>query len=237
MSAAAATAAATGPAAAYDRHFGKYRGLVTDNNDPSNLGRIKAQVPEVLADVDTGWALPAAPYGGSGVGTWSIPANGSGVWIEFEAGDVTRPIWTGCWWGDDKRPAGYDGSKATPDLKIIRSEQGLLVSLDDGGKVIAVSDSNGSNLVTIEVDKGQVTVKASTKVVVDSTQIELVDGATHALVYGDDLLQYLSQVVQMFNAHMHPGEATAAGPVTPAPPAPMLQPPTPSLLSTKVKTN
>ena len=230
--------AAIAAAPRYDVHFGKYRGLVTDNGDPSNLGRIKAKVPEVLADVETGWALPAAPYGGSGVGAWSIPASGSGVWIEFEAGDVTRPIWSGCWWTDDKRPAGYDGSKATTDLKIIRSEEGLLLSLDDRGKVIAVSDSDGSNIVTIEVDKGQVTVKAATKVVVDASQIELVDGASHALVYGDDLLQYLDQVVQLFNSHMHPGEAAATGgPVTPTPPAPTLQPPSSSLLSTKVKTN
>jgi hypothetical protein len=79
-------------------------------------------------------------------------------------------------------------------------------------------------------------VQAATKVVVEATQIELVDGASHPLVFGDSLLQYLSQVVNLFNSHMHPGQTAAGIPVTPAPPLPPLTPPTPDLLSVKVKT-
>ena len=43
------------------RHFGKYRGLVTDNADPSSIGRIKAQVPEVFGELSTPWATPCSP--------------------------------------------------------------------------------------------------------------------------------------------------------------------------------
>src|SRR5262249_57584304 len=48
-----------------NRYFGKYRGLVTDNNDPNNLGRLRAKVPRVLGDEESGWALPAFIYGGA----------------------------------------------------------------------------------------------------------------------------------------------------------------------------
>src|SRR5215207_3828004 len=129
------------------RFFGKFRGLVTDNQDPLSLGRIRARVPEVLTDVDTGWALPALPYSGNGVGVYTVPAINAGVWIEFEAGDVSRPIWTGCWWGSDQLPKDETGSATTPDRKIIRTEQGLLLSFDDAGKTITLSDSNGNNLI------------------------------------------------------------------------------------------
>ena len=73
--------------------------------------------------------------------------------------------------------------------------------------------------------------------IVEAPQIELVESATHPLVFGDDLMTYLNQLVTMFNAHLHPGEL-AAGilPVTPAPPVPPFPPATPSLLSMKVKT-
>jgi hypothetical protein len=67
-------------------------------------------------------------------------------------------------------------------------------------------------------------------------QIELVQNATHPLVYGDQLLQYLTQVVSMYQSHVHPGQMAGPIPVTPAPPAPPLPTPTPSLLSMKVKT-
>ena len=86
------------------RHWGKYRGTVVDNADPQTQGRLRATVPEVLGDVDSGWALPCAPYGGDGSGMYAVPAVGSGVWVEFEAGDVSRPIWVGCWCGPGAAP-------------------------------------------------------------------------------------------------------------------------------------
>ena len=160
-----------------------------------------------------------------------------GVWIEFEAGDISRPIWTGCWWSDGQVPSDQDGNQADPDYSILRSEVGLIVALNDSGPTIAISDQDGTNLVKIDVSQGQITVKAETKVVVDAPQIELVDGAPHPLVFGDNLLAYLNQLVTMFNAHMHPGElAIGALPVTPAPPVPPFPPATPDLLSTRVKT-
>jgi len=73
-----------------DRFYGKYRGLVTDNQDPMQIGRIQASVPEVLGDVRTGWAVPCAPYAGTNAGLYAIPAVGAGVWIEFEAGNDAR---------------------------------------------------------------------------------------------------------------------------------------------------
>jgi hypothetical protein len=82
-----------------------------------------------------------------------------------------------------------------------------------------------------------VTLQASTKVVVEAPQIELVANAMHPLVFGDSLLQYLTQLTTIFNAHLHPGELAAGFiPVTPAPPVAPMIPPTPDLLSLKVKT-
>ncbi len=218
------------------RHYGKYRGIVTDNQDPKNLGRIRARVPEVLADVETGWALPCASYAGNGSGQYTVPAPGAGVWIEFEAGDVSRPLWSGCWWGENQLPLDDAGTAATPAMKILRTEQGLLVSLNDADRTIAISDADGNNFVRIEVQEGKITVQAKSKVVVEAPQIELVEGATHPLAFGDDLLSYLNQLVTMFNSHVHPGQSNVAGPVTPTPPIPSFPSATPSLISTKVKT-
>lgn len=219
------------------RFFGKHRGVVTDNQDPSNLGRIRAKVNEVLQDVDTGWALPSLPYSGNGSGFFRVPPVGAGVWIEFEAGDVSRPIWSGCWWADGQLPSDQDGNSATPDFYIVRTESGLIVSLNDSSHTVSISDQNGSNLMKIEVDQGQITVNATTKVVINAAQIELVESAPHPLVFGDSLLQYLNQLVSLFNSHVHPGELAAGViPVTPAPAVPPFPPATPDLLSVQVKT-
>lgn len=218
-----------------NRHYGKYRGIVTNNQDPKNLGRIKARVPEILSDVETGWALPCAPYTGNGSGVYAVPEPGAGVWVEFEAGDVSRPIWSGCWWGENQLPQNESGTRATPSLKIIRSEKGLLFALDDNGQTITVSDDSGNNMLTIKVQQGKITLQGATRAVVEAPLIELVENATHPVVFGDNLLQYLNQIVQLYQTHLHPGQTVVGIPVTPAPPVPPFPPATPTLLSTRVK--
>ena len=61
------------------------------------MGRIKARVPDVLGDRESGWAMPCAPFGGSGMGFIALPSVDAGVSIEFEYGDPDYPIWSGCW--------------------------------------------------------------------------------------------------------------------------------------------
>jgi hypothetical protein len=219
------------------RFYGKYRGLVSDVDDPESLGRVKAQVPEIYGGTESPWALPSIPYAGENLGFYAVPPVGAGVWIEFEAGDVSRPIWTGCWWGKDNLPKDEQGGSASPTLKIWRTEAGLLLGLDDAGKTITLSDGDGNNLVTIKTQQGQIKVQAAAKVIVEAPQIELVEGATHPLAFGDTLLQYLTQVMTVYQTLVHPGQM-AAGilPVTPAPPVPPMPSPPPSMLSQKVRT-
>ena len=219
------------------RFYGKYRGIVVDNDDPQQLGRLKAHIPEVLGEENSGWALPCVPYAGNGSGQYTVPEPDTGVWIEFEAGDPSRPIWSGCWWGDGQLPANNGGESGAPSLRIIRSEHGLMLTFDDSSQVITVSDEGGSNLLEIQVTAGLITLKGTTKAIIEAPLIELVENAAHPLVFGDSLLQYLTQVVTMLNTHLHPGQVAGGFiPVTPAPPVPPLTPPTPDLLSKKVKT-
>ena len=213
------------------RYYGKYRGQVTDNSDPNNLGRVKAKVPRVMGDEESGWALPAFIYGGaSEQGFFAVPDVGAGVWIEFEGGDLSYPIWTGTWFTSGDIP-----ESAQPSKKVLKTKSGHKLVLDDDGGTLEITDSNGN---TVSMDSSTVKVAAgnATKIVIDAPQIELVENSTHALVLGDELMQYLQQVVQIYQTHMHPGETCAVGPVTPMPPTPPMPAPTPSLLSTKVNT-
>lgn len=97
---------ATGEAALYAerRYFGKYRGSVTDVQDPHRLGRVKCRVNEILGNIETDWAtLAASLYGGSSdYGSFQVPEVGSTIFVEFESGDVNRPVVTGIWWGHPK---------------------------------------------------------------------------------------------------------------------------------------
>ena len=122
-----------------NRFYGKYRGIVTDVDDSTM--RIKATVPAVLGTTPTGWCLPCVPYAGPQVGFFFVPSPGAAVWIEFEGGDVSYPIWTGCFWRADELP-----SEAAPTTRGIVTAAPHQLLFDDDGDEITVSDSNGGTM-------------------------------------------------------------------------------------------
>ncbi len=150
--------------------FGKYRGIVTNVDDPRSQGRLRARVPEVLGDVETGWALPCAPYAGDGVGLFMVPPTGSGVWLEFEGGDPSRPIWSGCWWGEGQAPG-----EGNPDRKVVGTSAGHTVTLDDDAESVEITDAGGAK-VTLS-SSGIVLEKGGGKVEVSDGTIKINNGA------------------------------------------------------------
>lgn len=232
----AANLSASGPGDGRERIIGKYRGTVINSTDPRNQGRLQAFVPEVLGEVPTGWATPCVPYAGIGAGFFSMPLPGAGVWIEFEAGDVSRPIWTGCYWAAGELPMKPPGAPSMFTTKIWRSDLGLTVVMDDAAQTITLTDALGANQVVISVATGTVNIKGLARVVLEAPLIqEGSQTSAHPAVLGDQLLTYLAQLVALFNTHLHPGELAAGVlPVTPAPPVMQMPPPSPSLLSLKV---
>ena len=81
------------------RYYGKYRGVVVENIDSEQIGRIVAMVPDVLGEKPSSWAMPCVPAAGTQSGVFIVPAIGSQVWVEFEKGDPGYPIWSGGFWG------------------------------------------------------------------------------------------------------------------------------------------
>lgn len=82
-----------------DRLFGKFRGVVADNDDPLRTGRIRAIVPSVSASALNSWAVPCVPATLLPKRGSALPKVGDLVWIEFEEGDPNYPIWSGCFFG------------------------------------------------------------------------------------------------------------------------------------------
>jgi hypothetical protein len=127
--------------------FGKYRGVVV-NLDAANM-RIQASVPAVLPFQTSGWAMPCVPYAGPQVGFMMLPEIGSGVWIEFEGGDVSYPIWSGCFWNGGEVP-----TTASATLKTIVTTAGSL-AFDNKASSVTLADAakdsvmlNGSSVTT-----------------------------------------------------------------------------------------
>ncbi|HEX4848261.1 MAG TPA: phage baseplate assembly protein V [Novosphingobium sp.] len=116
------------------RYFGKYRATVLNNLDAQSQGRIQVQLGDRYGPFPSTWALPSLQFAGKGMsGIVALPAIGSMVWVEFEAGDPDYPIWTGSFWPD---PAGFPtqalagATPATPNIHL-QTTTGTSVTLSD----------------------------------------------------------------------------------------------------------
>ena len=149
------------------RFPGKFRGTVTEV-DAATM-RIRATVPAVLGSVASGWCEACVPYAGPNVGFVMLPEIGSGVWIEFEGGDVSYPIWVGCYWRSGEVP-----SDASASAKAVFAKSGTL-KLDDDASTVSLEDSSGDSLT---LTGGASTIKSGMgKIVADGSGVAINDSS------------------------------------------------------------
>jgi phage protein D len=86
---------------------GVVTGIVTNNNDPQLLGRVKLKFPWLEDTFESGWARMVSAGAGKDRGTVIIPEVNDEVLVAFEHGDVRRPyVLGGLFNGKDKPKLG-----------------------------------------------------------------------------------------------------------------------------------
>ena len=171
--------------------YGKYRGTVISNVDPLLRGRLLLEVPDVTGLVPSSWAEPCVPLAGPTgppMGVYMVPPIGAGVWVEFEQGDPSFPVWTGCWYGTaeelppDARRALQANSPSKPVVvqtpgahKIVMNdtagaEQGILLQAQGGAyiritkEVVVIANGAGAEILLqgdhVTINQGQLTVQS-----------------------------------------------------------------------------
>lgn len=140
------------------RHFGKYRGTVVNNIDPLMRGRLLVEVPDAVGLTPSSWAeacVPLAGPTGPPMGTWFVPPVGAGVWVEFERGDPSRPIWSGCRWGTPADPPtlALNGLPASPSIVLQTAGQNAIAISDLPGPTggIMLKSTTGATLIVNDV--------------------------------------------------------------------------------------
>lgn len=161
-----------------NKYFGKYRGFVVDNKDPDKLARLRLTVPSVLGATVTGWALPCLPFGGlQDQGLFLVPEVDSQIWVEFEEGELSHPIWTGTFW-QQSGDIPSEADKEEPTTRVFKTPSGHVLQFDDeadaeqfrlhhpkgaemvidSNGTIALTDAKGSK-VTLDADGKRIVVE------------------------------------------------------------------------------
>ena len=181
------------------RYYSVYRGIVVDNDDQEkHMNRIKVCCPEVMNGINNGFKFLA-------------PKVGDIVFVTFEFGDPTKPLWEYHGWALNQIPSPLDG----PNKMGIITPEGNLITLDD---------DNGRLTIYINGDigvaaKGNISIQAQGDVSVGSGDtIILNKGENQGVVNIKELTEKLNQTVQeleslraLFNSHVHSGVTTGPG--------------------------
>ncbi|MGG1513808.1 phage baseplate assembly protein V [Paenibacillus oryzisoli] len=119
-------------------------GIVTNNNDPDKLGRVKLKLPMQETETETDWVRIATLMGGKEMGSLFIPEVNDEVLVAFHLGELRMPFVIGSLWNPkNKPPAPADKN----DLRMIKSRSGHEISFND---------KSGDESITIKTKKGQV---------------------------------------------------------------------------------
>ncbi|MFA9516354.1 phage baseplate assembly protein V [Halopenitus sp. H-Gu1] len=170
-------------------------GIVTDNEDPEGMGRVKLEFPWRDASDESYWARVTTPMAGDDMGTFFLPEVGNEVLVAFENGDVSHPYVLGALWNGQEGPP-EDNADGKNDVRQIKSRSGHELTFDDNdtagkveietnaGHTIVLDDASGGEKITIEDESGQnriefdavsssVSIEAGAKLTIEAPQIEV----------------------------------------------------------------
>lgn len=118
--------------------------LVTDNNDPEGLGRIRVRFHWMNNREKSPWIRVASPHAGSGKGMFFMPETDEEVIVGFEGDNPIRPYIIGSVYHGQ---AGCNFANSGNNIKAIQTRSGNKIIMNDGDGSVQISDSNGNNMI------------------------------------------------------------------------------------------
>lgn len=161
---------------------GLYEGVITDNEDPKGLMRVKIRIPGIV-EPSTGWAFPIGVPGGGGKdrGLFFTPNVGSEVAVFFKHGDPDHPRYMPAMWGEPDGAETPDASDSG-DPEVVVLAMGAYDLVCDGrasSKGLKIVDkSDGENLIEFDGLTKQLTLSSKVGVKITSTGIVEISGLT-----------------------------------------------------------
>lgn len=169
-------------------------GIVTDNDDPNDLGRVRLRFPWRQADDESYWARIATLMAGDEYGSYCVPEIDEEVLVAFAGGDIHRPFVIGSLWNGEKHPPQetdedndireivsrdghrlqFDDDETDGGLQI-ETNEGHRIKLDDtdGSEQIEIVDTTGNNRIQLDSDAKTVSIEAGDTLELNGETIKL----------------------------------------------------------------
>lgn len=172
------------------KYYGKYAGIVLNSDPPDDgsdhRGEVLVEVSGILEEDPSGsgerpiqvTARPCLPPG-----FFYVPEPKDHIWVEFAAGEIDDPLWSGVWYPDDAPPKTPDGDPPTQHQKVIRTAKGHVVLLDDtdGSEQVVILEGQNGNKITCDQDGILIEDANGNTITMDGDGIELADANNNTL--------------------------------------------------------
>lgn len=207
--------------------YGKYPGTVTEVDRGEGLGWIDVELPTLFPGQPPVTARPCFPPG-----HFWVPQIGARVWVEFEGGDPSSPLWVGSWYADGEVPP--EGQKSPPTSRvlhtpsghvveiadeegaerlIIRHKQNAFVAIDEDGSVILSSKTGALLFLNAAADEASIVSPQGHSVSLTEDHISLVHHGGATVEISDGKVQLVADRVDLVTKSLSvPGGAALGGP-------------------------
>jgi len=186
-------------------------GIVTNNQDTDDLGRVKLRFPWLSDENETDWVRIATFMAGPERGSFFLPEVDDEVLVAFENGDIHRPYVIGVLWNGRHAPpetnsdgnnnirkirsrSGHeiifnDDDSARQEKIEIRTNAGHKVILDDsaGGEKIEIIDKTGNNKIVIDSVQNSINMESAMQLTIKANVIEI-EGTTSLTIKSNAIL-------------------------------------------------
>lgn len=175
---------------AVGRAYGVVAGIVTNNKDPKELGRLKVKFPWFSDNNETDWVRMTTFMAGGTIGSFFLPEVGDEVLVAFENGNINLPYVIGALWNGKNKPpeTNSDGKNNIRKIKSrsghelifndeenkenieIHTKAGHKIFLDDTSdeEKIEILDKSGNNSILIDSDANSITMSGQKKIDIKS---------------------------------------------------------------------
>ncbi|WHZ26367.1 MAG: VgrG protein [Nitrospira sp.] len=160
-----------GPKAVTSKITGVVVGIVTNNQDPDKMGRVKLKFPWLSDEEEGNWARMAVPMAGNERGIYFLPEVNDEVLVAFEQGDARFPYVVGALWNGKDAPPAENGDGKN-NIRVIKSRSGHVIRLTDeeGKEKIELVDKSGNNSVVFDTAGNTITITADKDIVLSASK-------------------------------------------------------------------
>jgi uncharacterized protein involved in type VI secretion and phage assembly len=186
-----------------NRVNGVATGIITKNDDPEGLGRVKVHFPWLSDQNETDWVRICSLMTGTDMGAIFLPEVDDEVLVAFEKGDINRPFVLGSLWNSEVKPK-ENNSNGKNNIRQITSRSGHQIIFDDtenkenlvihsksGHKIIlndeeqsekiTIKDKSENNSIEIDSSQNSITITSQQNMTIKATNIKIEATGTMSL--------------------------------------------------------